>query len=86
MKLYKMALILKDIMTKKIENSTLDEIQLKKVFNFTMYPEDSKITTNKRIIKSDEGSMGGLIGYFFTSKIINHSTSLRLMAFPINFY
>ena len=37
----------------------MDESELKKVFNFTICPEDSKITTNNRIVNIDKGSMGG---------------------------
>ena len=42
-----------------LKKHTLDESELEKVFNFTIYPEDSKITTNKRIVNIDKGSMGG---------------------------
>ena len=37
----------------------MDGTELKKVFNFTIYPEDSKITTIKRIVNIDKGNMGG---------------------------
>ena len=46
----------------------MDESELKKVFNFTTYPEDSENTTNKRFVNVDKVSMGGTHLTFFCLK------------------
>ena len=60
---------------------------LKKVYNYSIYPRNSKVTTNKGFVNNDNGSMGGNHGAcFYTKKIKNHSILIRLMDSLINSY
>ena len=50
----------KDFMEKYIlRNDTMNESQLQKVYNYTIYPRDSKIYTNKGFVNIDDGSQNG---------------------------
>ena len=52
-------LIFKDFMKKKMKNDTMSESQLQKVYNYPIYPRDSKIYSDRRFVKIDNGSRGG---------------------------
>ena len=41
------------------KNDTMNESQLQKVFNYPIYPRDSKIYSDKGFVNIDEGRMGG---------------------------
>ena len=50
----------KDFMKKyKLKNDTMNESQLQKIYNYNIYPRDSKIYSDKGFINIDNGSMGG---------------------------
>ena len=50
----------KDFMKKyKLKNDTMNESQLQKVYNYPIYPRDSKIYSERGYINIDNGSQGG---------------------------
>ena len=50
----------KDFMKKyNLKNDTMNESQLQRVYNFRIYPRDSKIKTDKGFVNIDDGSQGG---------------------------
>ena len=42
-----------------LKNDTMNESQLQKVYNYHIFPRDSKIYSDKRFINIDNGSQGG---------------------------
>ena len=53
-------LYFKDFMEKNnLKNDTMDESQLQKIYNYNIYPRDSKLISDKRFVNFDEGRMGG---------------------------
>ena len=53
-------LSLKDFMKKyNLKNDTMNESQLQKVFNYPIYPRDSKIYSDRGFVNIDNGSQGG---------------------------
>ena len=42
-----------------LKNETMNESQLQRVPNYPIYPRDSKMYSDKRVVKIDNGSMGG---------------------------
>ena len=68
----------KDFMKKnKLKNNTMNESQLQRIYNYPIYPRDSKIYPDKGFVKIDNGSQGGThwtcfivkdnISYYFDS-------------------
>ena len=50
----------KDFMKKdKLKNDTMNISQLQKVYNYNIYPRDSKIYSDRGFVNIDNGSMGG---------------------------
>ena len=50
----------KDFMKKNIlKNNTMNESQLQKICNYSIYLRDSKIYLDKGFVKIDNGSLGG---------------------------
>ena len=50
----------KDFMKKyNLKNDTMNEFHLQKVYNYPIYPRDSKIYSDKGFVNIDDGSMGG---------------------------
>ena len=50
----------KDFMKKnKLKNDTMDESQLQRIYNYPVYPRDSKIYSDKGFINIDDGSQCG---------------------------
>ena len=50
----------KDFMKKcNLKNDTMKESQLQKVYNYPIYPKNSKIYSNKGFVNIDNGSQGG---------------------------
>ena len=50
----------KDFMKKyKLKDDTMNESQLQWVYNYPIYPRDSKIYSDKGFVNIDNGSMGG---------------------------
>ena len=53
-------LTFKDFMKKNnLKKDTMNESQLQRVYNYPIYPRDSKIYSSKGFINIDDGSMGG---------------------------
>ena len=42
-----------------LRNDTMNESQLQKVYNYPIYPRDSKIYSDRSFINIDNGSQGG---------------------------
>ena len=77
----------KDFMKKyKLKNDTMNESQLQKVYNYPIYPRDSKIITDKGFVNIDNGSQGVTHWTWFIVKEKNHTTLTRLEELQINFY
>ena len=50
----------KDFMKKNnLKNDTMNESELQRIFNYPIYPRDSKIYSDKGFVNIDNGSMGG---------------------------
>ena len=50
----------KDFMKKyNLKNNTMNESQLQKIYNYPIYPRDSKIYSDKGFVNIDDGSQGG---------------------------
>ena len=51
---------MKDLMKKyNLKNDTMNESQLQRIYNYKIYPTDSKISTDKGFVNIDNGSQGG---------------------------
>ena len=62
-------LILKDFMKSyNLKNNTMKESQLQKIYNYPIYPRDSKIHSDKGFVNKDNGSQGGTQGTCFIVK------------------
>ena len=65
-------LYFKDFMKKHtLKNDTMNESQLQKLYNYSIYPIDCKLYSNKGFIKTDDGSQGGSHWTCFIVKDIN---------------
>ena len=42
-----------------LKNDTMNESQLQRVYNYPIYPKDSKIYSNRGFVNIDNGSQGG---------------------------
>ena len=63
----------KDFMTKyNLKNDTTNESQLQRVYNYPIYPRDSKICSDKGYVNIDNGSVGGS---HWTCLIVNDNKS-----------
>ena len=50
----------KDLMEKyKLKNDTMNESELQRIYNYPLYPGDSKIYSEKGFVNVDNGRMGG---------------------------
>ena len=52
----------------KLKNDTMNESELQKVYNYPIYPRDSKLYSDKGFINIDNVSMGGQSLDLFYSK------------------
>ena len=48
-----------------LKNDTMNESDLQRVYNYEIYPRDSKIVSDKGFVKFDNGSIGGTHGVCF---------------------
>ena len=49
-----------DFMRKhNLKNDTMNKSQLQKIYNYPIYPRDSKMYSDKRFVIIDNGSQGG---------------------------
>ena len=50
----------KDFMKKhNLKNDSMNESELQKIYNYNIYPRDSKIYSDKGFVNIDNGNMGG---------------------------
>ena len=77
----------RDFMKKyKLKNDTRNESQLQKIYNYPIYPRDSKINSDKGFVNIVNGSRGGTHSTAFIVKD-NKSFFLIVLVFSlINFY
>ena len=77
----------KDCLKKyKLKNDTMNESHLQKVYNYPIYPRDSKIYSDKAFVNIDNGFEGGTHWTCFIIKIINLTTLIVLVCLLTNFY
>ena len=48
--------------TYKFKNATMNESQFQRVYNYPIYPRNSKVCSDKGFVNIDNGFQGGLIG------------------------
>ena len=78
---------LKDFLKKyNLKNNTMNETELKSVYNYPIYPKNSKIYSERGFVNIAMVEWEGLIGLVSYLKIINHTTSTHLEVSQINFY
>ena len=59
----------KDFMkNSKLKNDTMNESQLQKIYNYPIYPRDSKIYSDRAFVNIDNGSQGGTHWTYFIVK------------------
>ena len=63
----------------------MNESELEKIYNYPIYPRDSKIHLDKGFVIIDDCRMGGTDWTFYVKKI-NHITLTGLVELQINFY
>ena len=69
----------KDFMKKKnLKNNTMNESQLQKIYNYPIYPRDSKIYSYKGFVNIDNGSQGG---FHWTCFIVRDNKSYYFDSF-----
>ena len=69
----------KDFMKKnKLKNDTMNESQLQKVYNFSIYPKNSKIYSDRGFVNIDDGRLGGT---HWTCFILKDNKSLYFDSF-----
>ena len=50
----------KDFMKKyKLKDDTMNELELQRIYNYAIYPRDSKVHSDKGFVNIDDGSQGG---------------------------
>ena len=68
-----------DFMKKnKLKNDTMNESELQKIYNYPIYPRDSKINSDKGFVNIDNGSQGGT---HWTCFILNDNKSFYFDSF-----
>ena len=71
---------LKQFMKKyNLKNQTMSESDLQKVYNYKIYPRDSKILSDRGFVNIDNGEQNGTHWTCFIIKDKNHITSIRLV-------
>ena len=70
-----------DFMKKyKLKNDTMNESQLQKIYNYPIYPRDSKIHSDKGFVNIDNGSMGGS---YWTCFLVKDNKSFYFDSFGV---
>ena len=69
-----------------LKEDTVNESDLRWVYNYNIYPRDSKIYSDKVFVNIEDGSQGGTHWCCFTLKGKNLSTLTHLEANLINLY
>ena len=71
----------KDFMKKyKLKNTTMNEFELQKIYNYPIYPRDSKIYSDRGFVNIDDGSQGGS---HWTCFIVKDNKSYYLDSFGV---
>ena len=69
-----------------LKDKTMNESELRRVYNYSIYSRDSLIYSDKGFVKIDDCSMRGTHWTCFIVKITNHFTVTHLEVSQINFY
>ena len=69
-----------------LKNDIMNESEIQRIPNFSTYPRDSKIYSDKGFVNIDNDLKVKLTGQLFMVKIINHTTLTHLLASLINSY
>ena len=72
--------------TFNLENNTMNESDLQRLYNFSIHPRNSKVYSDKRFVIIDNGSQGGTHWTCFSIKVINHSILIHSVVSQIKFY
>ena len=64
----------------------MKESQLQKIYNYPIYPRDSRKYSDRGFVNIDDGSQGGSHWTCFIRKKTNHITLIVLEELQINFY
>ena len=64
----------------------MNESELQRVYNYAIYPKDSKINSDEGFVNIDNGAQGGTHWTCFIKKIRNHTTLTRLVVNQINLW
>ena len=65
----------------------MNESRLQKIYNYSMYPKDSKIYSDKGFVNVDNGSLGCTYWTcFIKKKITDHTILIALEQLHINFF
>ena len=51
-----------------LKDQTMSESDLQKVYNYKIYPRDSKITTNKGFVNIDNGTRWNSLDLFYNKR------------------
>ena len=62
----------------KLKNDTMNESQLQKIYNYPIYPRESKIYSDRGFVNIDDGNMGGSHWVVF---IVKHKKSYYFDSF-----
>ena len=68
-----------------LKNDTMNESHLQRVYNYPIYPRDSKIYSDKRFVNIDNGSQGGTHWTCFIVKVNKSYYSDSFGVQPDNF-
>ena len=70
----------------QINDDTMNESQLQRVYNYNIYPRDSKMYSDKGFVNVDNGSQGGTHWTCFIVQENNHTILTVSVFSQINFY
>ena len=69
-----------------LKNDTMNESELRRNYNYYIYPRDSKIHSEKGFVNRDNGSQGGTHWTCLIVKMTNHFTLIVSVVNQINFF
>ena len=69
-----------------IKNNAMNESELRRIYNYTIYPRDSEIYSNERFVNIYNGSQGGTHWTCFIVNKINPNNMTVSEALRIDFF
>ena len=64
----------------KLKNNTMNEYRIQRIYNYSIYPRDSKIYSDEGFVNIDDGSQGG---NHWTCFIVKDNKSLYFDSFGV---